>query len=230
VAVDPYIADDELPKVEQGVPLFGTAIVPVGLDGAGLVPADVISVAPKGIPVGAIGEPNSPPSGDVAPTVGVGTRAIPPTCATATLQARSAGRAAAISETFTCILRSSDNSRPDGVGKIDDDRCWRTAHDNPAKRVHFRQIDFHMRQIGGNVNEIARYRLRDEFAFFTPTNLASSAEDECDRLLTSVMVNSRPRAGLDFENAAPDCRTDSKLRRDCARRSQPGVCAVPRSN
>jgi hypothetical protein len=112
VAVDPYIADDELPKVEQGVPLLlGMAIVPVGLDGSGLVPGDVISVAPKGIPVGAIGEPNSPPSGDVAPTVGVGTRAIPPTCATATLQASSAGRAATISESLTGILRVRTNGR-----------------------------------------------------------------------------------------------------------------------
>jgi hypothetical protein len=39
-------------------------------------------------------------------------------------------------------------------------------------------------------------------------------EHECNRLLTAMMVNSRPRAGLDLENATPDGGVDSKLRRD----------------
>jgi hypothetical protein len=44
--------------------------------GAGLIPAEGSAVAPKPMPIGEIGEPVVLPSGEVAPTVGVGT-AIP---------------------------------------------------------------------------------------------------------------------------------------------------------
>jgi hypothetical protein len=75
------------------VPLLGIAIVPVALLGAGLIPGDAISVAPRGMPVGETVEPVPIPSGEVAPMVGVGL-AIPLTCAMATLQTKSAGTAA----------------------------------------------------------------------------------------------------------------------------------------
>jgi hypothetical protein len=104
VAVDPNIAEGEVPKVEHVVLLPGTAIVPVGLVGIGLTPGEAISVEPSGIPVGEIDEPDVTPSGEVAPSVGVGA-AIPETCALATLQAKSAGTTAAISETLIVILR-----------------------------------------------------------------------------------------------------------------------------
>jgi hypothetical protein len=56
------------------MPPEGIAIVPVGLDGTGLTPADVISVEPSGMPVGETDEPDDAlPSGEVAPIVGVGT-------------------------------------------------------------------------------------------------------------------------------------------------------------
>lgn len=118
--------------------------MPVGFDGSGLVPADVISVAPSGIPVGPMGEPDTLLSGDVAPMVGVGAT-MPPICATATLHPRSGARVAAISKTLTAILRLRTGLSPDIVRKIHDDRGWRAAHDNPPERAHFRSIDLHMR-------------------------------------------------------------------------------------
>jgi hypothetical protein len=66
------IPADEIPTVGQTMPLFGIGIVPVGLEGSGLTPADESSVAPNGIPVGAIGEPVALPSGEVALREGVG--------------------------------------------------------------------------------------------------------------------------------------------------------------
>ena len=60
-------------------------------------------MAPNGIPVGETVEPDVMPSGEVAPIVGVGV-AVPPTCATATLQKKSVGRTAAINETLVGIL------------------------------------------------------------------------------------------------------------------------------
>jgi hypothetical protein len=76
LAVDPNIPDDEVPTVEQDVPLLviapllGIAMVPVTpVVGAGLTPSDVISVEPSGIPV----VPTDPvpiPSGEVAPSEG----------------------------------------------------------------------------------------------------------------------------------------------------------------
>ena len=68
MALEPNIWDGEAPSVEHGVPAEGTAMVPVEFGGAGLTPAELISVEPKGIPVGETGElDEAPPSGDVAP-------------------------------------------------------------------------------------------------------------------------------------------------------------------
>jgi hypothetical protein len=88
VAVDPNMPDGAVPMVEHIVPLPGIAIVPVE-SGAGLIPGDASSVDPSGMPVGETGEPVPIPSGEVAPRLGVGV-AIPPTCAMATLQVKSA--------------------------------------------------------------------------------------------------------------------------------------------
>jgi hypothetical protein len=55
------------------------------------------------MPVGETVEPVPIPSGEVAPMVGVGV-AIPVTCATATLQTKSAGMTAAISENLSGAL------------------------------------------------------------------------------------------------------------------------------
>jgi hypothetical protein len=57
------------------------------VDGAGLVPGAVISVAPSGMPVGATGEPDPMARGDVALS---GEMPVPPTCARVEPQPRSA--------------------------------------------------------------------------------------------------------------------------------------------
>jgi hypothetical protein len=174
VVVDPNIIDDELPKVEQVVLLPGMVIVPVGSGGSGLVPRDVISVAPSGMPVGEIGKPAALPSGEVAPTAGVGTT-TPPTCATATLHARSAGRAKAISKNLNDVLpiqyERTRGSWPDSVRKIDHNRCRGAADDNPTECACLRWIDFHVRQIGGNMDEVASLRVVNEFTIGAPTYL-----------------------------------------------------------
>jgi hypothetical protein len=97
--MDPNIDDGAVPMVEHVVLLLGIAIVPVASPGAGLIPGDAISVAPRGMPVGETVEPAPIPSGEVAPMVGVGV-AIPLTCAMATLQTSSVGKIAAISESL----------------------------------------------------------------------------------------------------------------------------------
>jgi hypothetical protein len=103
VAPDPNICDDEVPRVEHAVALPDIAMVPVGSDGSGLVPAELISVAPSGIRVGDTDEPDPLLSGEVTPIAGVGvTMAL--TCALAALQARSIGKAAAINQSFTGVL------------------------------------------------------------------------------------------------------------------------------
>jgi hypothetical protein len=72
-------------------------MVSVGLIGAGLVPDDVISVAPRGIPVPPTEVPLVTSSGEVVPMDGVGTT-IP--CATAMWPAKSKGRATVISKSL----------------------------------------------------------------------------------------------------------------------------------
>src|SRR5258706_720433 len=72
LAADPNVPDADIPPVEHVVlllviaPLVGIAIVPVTLPvGAGLTPAELISVAPIGSPV-----VPTDPSGEVAPSEG----------------------------------------------------------------------------------------------------------------------------------------------------------------
>jgi hypothetical protein len=110
LVVDPNMVDGADPKVEQTVPLLGIEIVPVTPIGAGLMPGDVISVEPSGMPVGEAVEFVVMPSGEVAPIVGVGV-AIPPTCAMATLLAKSAGRSIAINQNRIGTFRSAAAQR-----------------------------------------------------------------------------------------------------------------------
>jgi hypothetical protein len=78
-------------------------MVPAKPVGAGLTPADEISVEPNGIPVGEIVEPIVMPSGEVAPIVGVGmTESL--TCAIAAWQTISAGKTAAITDSLAAVL------------------------------------------------------------------------------------------------------------------------------
>jgi hypothetical protein len=104
LAVEPNIADGEVPTVEHTVPppVFCAAIVPVTPVGTGLIPAVVISVEPSAIPVGPTDVPGPAPSGEVELSVGV--VGIAPTCATAALHARSAGNIAAINVNFMVVL------------------------------------------------------------------------------------------------------------------------------
>ena len=82
----------ERPRVEHAVPVDGVAMLPVTV-GAGLMPGEGSSVAPRPIPTGEIDDPVLLPSGEVVPTVGVG-RAIPVTCASAPPLAKKARQAA----------------------------------------------------------------------------------------------------------------------------------------
>jgi hypothetical protein len=107
-AVDPNIPEGEVPRVEHDVPPLGIEAVPV-TRGAGLTPGDAISVEPNGMPVGETVEPVVMPSGEVAPTLGVGlTMAL--TCALAALQTTSIGTIAAINAILTRILRFAMNA------------------------------------------------------------------------------------------------------------------------
>ena len=106
IALDPNIAAGEVAAVEHAVLLLvvGMEIVPAKPVGAGLTPADVISVEPNGIPVGEFAEPIPMPSGEVAPIVGAGSTGSP-TCAIApVLQATSAEKTAAINGSLIVVL------------------------------------------------------------------------------------------------------------------------------
>jgi hypothetical protein len=80
--------------------------------GAGLSPGDASSVAPMGIPAGETGEPGAMPSGEVAPILGIGLP-IPPTCANAGMQPKSAACIAAINtrRTMISIVRAQRSGR-----------------------------------------------------------------------------------------------------------------------
>jgi len=96
------------------VPVDGVAMLPVTM-GAGLMPGEGSSVAPRPIPTGEIDDPVPLPSGEVVPIVGVG-RAIPVTCASAPPPAKKA-RQAATRQYLTGVLhgrRSGYTEHVDG--------------------------------------------------------------------------------------------------------------------
>jgi hypothetical protein len=118
LAVEPNISEGEAATVGHAVLLLvvGMVIVPVTPVGSGLTPGEVISMAPSGIPVG---EPAAMPSGEVAPTVGVGATVpsnCPSTCATATLPANNAGRTAATSQNLVGALLTAWPRRAPATG------------------------------------------------------------------------------------------------------------------
>ena len=104
IVLDPNICEGEVATVEHVVALVvvGMEMVPARPVGAGLTPADVISVEPSGIPVGKLTEPIPMPSGEVAPIVGVGS--VSSTCAIAPLQTTNAKKTAAINDNLVVVL------------------------------------------------------------------------------------------------------------------------------
>jgi hypothetical protein len=64
------------------------------------------------------------------------------------------------------------------------------------------------------MNEVARLCMRDKLALGSPAYVAVSREYVRNRLLISVMVDSRAGAGLDFKSAAPQGRIYGKFGRN----------------
>jgi hypothetical protein len=95
--LEPAVVDGATPAVvhDMAAPAGGETV------GNGLTPGEAISVAPNGIPLPPIPVLGPMPSGEVAPTVGVGA-AIPVTCATAAPLAKNTIQAV-MSEAFICI-------------------------------------------------------------------------------------------------------------------------------
>jgi hypothetical protein len=101
LAVEPNSSEGEVATVGHAVlvVVVGIVIVPVTPVGSGLTPEELISVEPSGIPVGEPAEPVAMPSGEVAPTMGVGVTVpsnCPSTCAMAMFPTKSIGTIIAI--------------------------------------------------------------------------------------------------------------------------------------
>jgi hypothetical protein len=109
VVLEPDIPGDGLPVVKHVVPFPVIPNVPAA---AGLSPGDASSVAPMGIPAGETGEAGAMPSGEVAPIPGVGLP-IPPTCANAGMQPKSAACIAIINtrRIMISIVRAQRSGR-----------------------------------------------------------------------------------------------------------------------
>jgi hypothetical protein len=73
--------------------------------------------------------------------------------------------------------RRTPGLRPGVVGMVHDD--WRAcaAHDHPSKRLQLRRVDFHIRQEGGHMNEVASLRARAKLSSFAPAHFTDAGED-----------------------------------------------------
>ena len=79
------------------------------------------------------------------------------------------------------------------------------------------------------MDEIAGFRARSVFASHAPADFADARQDIGDRLLLSMMMDAR-RPRVDLEQPAPQRRSTPSCGATAARRTEPGVCAVPESN
>ena len=64
------------------------------------------------------------------------------------------------------------------------------------------------------MNEIAGFRSRREFTPHSPADFTDARQDIGDRLLLSMMMNSRAGARSHLEQSAPQHRLDAELWRD----------------
>src|ERR1700684_46932 len=87
-----------------------------------------------------------------------------------------------------------------------------------------------MRQEGGDMNKLSGLCKRDRFSSFAPANLADARKNVRDRLLFPVMMNSRPDLGSTSNSPPQMADAIPSAGAIAARRSEPGVCAVARSN
>src|SRR3981189_1381914 len=90
---------------------------------------------------------------------------------------------------FLTPRRKTTGLRPGIVRKVDNNGRSRAAHDYPSKRLLFRRVDFHVREVSGDMNEIAGLCTRDRFTSFAPADLADAGEDGGDRPLLPLIVN-----------------------------------------
>jgi hypothetical protein len=107
LAADPNIVDGAVPMVEHTV----LPTMPVEGSGIGLTPAEVISVAPNGMPVPPTGALGTMPSGEVAESEGVGITAA--CCAKAWLHS-STEAVVIIRKRFMVVLRCRSSSVTNG--------------------------------------------------------------------------------------------------------------------
>jgi hypothetical protein len=80
------------------------------------------------------------------------------------------------------------------------------------------------------MNKISGLYTRDRFSSFAPANLADARKNVRDRLLFPVMMNSRPDPGSTSNSPPQMADAIPSAGAIAARRSEPGVCAVARSN
>jgi hypothetical protein len=78
-----------------------------------------------------------------------------------------------------------------------------------------------------DMNKISGLCTRDRFSSFAPANLAKNVRD---RLLFPAMMNSRPDPGSTSNSPPQMGDAIPSAGAIAARRSEPGVCAVARSN
>ena len=80
------------------------------------------------------------------------------------------------------------------------------------------------------MNKISGLCACHQFSSFAPANLAEAGKNVRDRLLFPVVMDSCPGSGFHFEQSAQMADAIPSAGAIAARRSEPGVCAVARSN
>ncbi len=131
--LEPEAPADGLPMAEHIVP---APVIPIVSVGAGLSPGDASSVAPMDRPTGGTDEPGVMPSGEVVPMPGVGLP-IPPTCAKAGLQPKSAAAVATTNArriviSFILLRDRADPSTPRQPLGVPFSRWYRPPHPGNA--------------------------------------------------------------------------------------------------
>src|ERR1700759_4940703 len=98
---------------------------------------------------------------------------------------------------------------PKSAGQIDNDWFGLAPYDDPLEGKSLRRIDFLVGKPRRNIEEIARVQGGIELSPFAPTDVGSAAKHVSDRVLLTVMMDSRVGSRINKKDATPHGRVDA---------------------
>lgn len=124
------------------------------------------------------------------------------------------------------VFRSVGSVFGTGNIQIHDDRLLAAAHDDCLDRLVFARVQFLMRNVGRNVDEISRAGFIDKLQIISPAKAGAAAYHVDDGFEFSVMMGPVLALGWTTTVPAQSFCAPTRAREMASARVMPGVCGV----